>query len=108
MKYLTKLSGRIKSSFKWSSRLFRRHRKLEKQLFNVRPRMIYAIHTQFYGSSRHGDYIGYHNLMRLYGLRQSQCIRWDDLEPWTLQGRRYEDYVHCWPRRNDNYPVFDN
>lgn len=65
----------------------------------------YAIHPGIVDSKtdRDSHYISSNALMRLYNLAPSQCIIWDEDRPDTIRGRRWEDYIHLFPRYHGDY-----
>jgi hypothetical protein len=67
--------------------------------------IMYAIHPGYVTSKNDGDlhYISTAQLVRLYRLRTSEYIVWDDKRPETYLGRNREDYVHLYPRYDGNY-----
>ena len=70
----------------------------------------YAVHPGWVTSKNDGDrhYVGYEQLIRLYGLDRQRCILWDMAKPITYRGRQWGDYTHCTPSSKGNYPLYDD
>lgn len=67
--------------------------------------IMYAVHPGNVSSRNDGDrhYIGFDELIRLYGVSYKDCVLWDIGRPETFFQRRWEDYVHLFPREDGNY-----
>jgi len=69
-----------------------------------RLRRKYAVHP---GPvfSKDGDehFVGFDELIRLYGVPADECLMWDDSRPQTFVGLRGEDYLHLYPKGDWNY-----
>lgn len=65
----------------------------------------YALHPQAILSINDNQfhYISYPQLIKLYNLNPKDCIKWDDNDPKTFQGRNYQDYTHLSPLYSGNY-----
>ena len=65
----------------------------------------FAVHPGFVTSASDGDrhYIGYNQLVELYGVDPKQCIGWDDRDPSTFRGRSEKNYIHLYPKANGDY-----
>lgn len=62
----------------------------------------YAIHPGYVYSKFDGGehYVGYRDLISLYRIKSSECIKWD--ESHTI-GWKYDDYIHLFPQSDGNY-----
>jgi hypothetical protein len=65
----------------------------------------FAVHPGYVRSATDGDvhHIPANRLARLYGLAPGTWTVWDDLDPRTFDGKRWEDYVHVFPRADGDY-----
>jgi hypothetical protein len=61
----------------------------------------YAIHPGYVIASD-GDkhFIGYRQLINLYGVNPAECFEWNDS---ARLGKRWEDYIHLHPSESGNY-----
>ena len=64
---------------------------------------LYCIHPSEVTSKTDGDrhFIGYDQLVRLYGLDPRDCVHQDRVRP-----EHYSNYVHLYPRYNGDYADF--
>ena len=51
------------------------------------------------------NYVGFSNLIDLYGINPRDCILWDDEKRETFVGRKHEDYNHLYPSPSGNYEI---
>ena len=67
----------------------------------------FAIHPGFVRSGHDKDehYVGYAKLIKLYGIPQGKCIRWDDNQPDTFRDRVASDYHHLYPSWTGDYSL---
>lgn len=65
----------------------------------------YALHPGYVTSKTDDDehYIGIAQLARLYQLRSTEYIVWDDREPHASLRGTWDDYIHLYPRFDGNY-----
>ena len=65
----------------------------------------YALHPGFVDSWTDSDrhYITGHELARCYGLTPEQYFIWDVEREATYVGRKWEDYIHLFPRHDGDY-----
>jgi len=70
----------------------------------------FAIHPGFVRSGKDNDehFIGYYDLIKLYGVPESKCVLWDDNQPDTFQNKIASEYHHLYPSWTGDYSLTFN
>lgn len=65
----------------------------------------FALHPGYITSKSDGDqhYIGSAQLARLYELRQSEYVVWDDMNDRRQPQEVWDRYIHLYPSYDGNY-----
>jgi hypothetical protein len=67
----------------------------------------YAVHPGYVRSRTDGQqhYVGFADLVRLYGVPPGRCVLWDDDRRETYAGRNHDEFVHLRPRSSGDYSL---